>query len=111
MYAGPALDAPLELEVEEDGRRILLPPGRASIIGRTAGADVLIPHLTVSRRHARFSDEGGAWTVEDAGSACGIFVNDLSMSGQRVPLRAGDRIRLGQVVLIVRGGVEPAPGA
>lgn len=100
--------APLELEVENDGQRIALPPGRGSVIGRTTGADVVLPHVTVSRRHARFSDETGVWTVEDAGSASGTWVNERSTGARRVPLRIGDRIRLGQVVLIVRGGVEPS---
>jgi hypothetical protein len=99
-----AVAPPLHLEIESDGQRIALPPGRASVIGRTAGADVLIPHVTVSRRHARFSDEVGVWTVEDAGSASGTWVNDAATGARRVQLGVGDRIRLGQVVLIVRGG-------
>lgn len=99
-----AVAPPLHLEIESDGQRIALPPGRASVIGRTAGADVLIPNDTVSRRHARFSDEAGVWTVEDAGSASGTWVNDAATGARRVQLGVGDRIRLGQVVLIVRGG-------
>jgi hypothetical protein len=55
----------------------------------------------VSRRHARFSLEGGTAVVADAGSTNGTYVNDQLIATPR-PLRPGDKVRLGLTVLELR---------
>lgn len=76
--------SPLELELENEGRRIVLLPGCPSVIGRTAGADVVLDHGTVGRRHSRFTDDAGFWMVEDAGSPCGTCLDEEPTFGSRV---------------------------
>jgi pSer/pThr/pTyr-binding forkhead associated (FHA) protein len=92
----------LDLEIESTGERFTLPPDRTAVLGRTEGADLVIPNDTVARRHARFAFTGASWTVEDLGSHCGIFVNDEAIWSTATLLREGDRVRIGQVILRVR---------
>ena len=47
-----------------------------SLIGRGKGCDVTLEYPTISRTHAvltRYDD--GSWTIMDAGSTGGVFVN------------------------------------
>jgi pSer/pThr/pTyr-binding forkhead associated (FHA) protein len=68
-------------------------------IGRAVDNDIVITSKRVSREHARIRQEGRKWLLEDLGSANGTFLN-----GERVltpvELRDGDRIALGEIILI-----------
>jgi hypothetical protein len=70
-----------------------------------AGRDASLPlHLDdgqASRRHARFSVQGGQVVVEDLGSTNGTYVNEQPISSPRT-LRPGDKVRLGLTVLELR---------
>jgi DNA-binding winged helix-turn-helix (wHTH) protein len=52
----------------------------SNLVGRSSGCDVVLPHISVSRRHATivFSAEGV--TIEDLGSTNGTFVDDLRIT-------------------------------
>ncbi len=63
-------------------------------IGRTNGNNLVISHLSVSRRHARLWFANGAWYLEDLGSANGTFVNKTRIF-QPVVLNEGDVINFG----------------
>jgi len=67
-----------------------------SLIGRGAGCDVQLGYPTVSRTHAvltRYDD--GSWTISDAHSKCGVFVNGRQTALSA--LRFGDVITMGGV--------------
>ena len=72
-------------------------------IGRAADqCELVVPHPTVSRRHARLSLAGEALQVEDLGSTNGTAVNGtLLKSGAPTALQAGSKLRLGDVELVV----------
>src|SRR2546423_3228055 len=55
----------------------------------------------VSRRHARFTAQGGTVSVEDLGSTNGTYVNDQPISSPR-SLNPGDKVRIGLTVLELR---------
>jgi pSer/pThr/pTyr-binding forkhead associated (FHA) protein len=76
MASELSMHKPLVLEIEQYEQRVELPPGRGHVVGRLAGADVVVPHPSVGSRHVLFSDEEGIWTVEDLGSPCGIAINE-----------------------------------
>jgi serine phosphatase RsbU (regulator of sigma subunit) len=62
-------------------------------IGRQADNDLILRDSRASREHARIVRKGGEYTVEDAGSLHGVYVN-----GKRVEshaLRNSDRIEFG----------------
>jgi hypothetical protein len=85
------------------GREFLL--DRPTItIGRRADQDIVIDDPSVSRAHARIHGGTGEAALEDAGSTNGTALNGRRIGGGRVPVRDGDRIHIGNVVLQYRSG-------
>ncbi len=80
----------------------------ANLVGRlgaVAGADIELPHATVSSRHATIyaAAHPGRMVLQDHGSTNGTFVNDTPLLAQQQrQLRDGDRVRLGLFNLIVK---------
>jgi hypothetical protein len=64
------------------------------VIGRGGGADLLLPSLHVSRRHAKLVCEAGTYAIQDLESSYGTFVNGERIT--RSALRHGDRIIFGK---------------
>src|SRR5438094_8737035 len=83
------------------------PTGRTTLgpeiltIGRMPGNQLLITDSQSSGHHAEIRPEGQAYSIIDLGSTNGTFVNEQQLAPQ-VPrqLISGDRIRIGQTVLI-----------
>lgn len=87
------------------------PPGELRVgaepvvVGRDPGCDRVIDQAVVSSRHARLSRRAdGTVVVEDLGSSNGTFINDRKIDSSGVA-RAGDTIRLGHCMLVLR--VDP----
>ena len=74
------------------------------VIGRAADqCDFVVAHPTVSRRHARLRVAGEAVQVEDLGSTNGTQVGEQALkAGEPVALHAGNKLRLGDVDMLVR---------
>ena len=74
------------------------------VIGRAADqCDLVVAHATVSRRHARLSLAGEALQVEDLGSTNGTAVVGKPLRpGEPVALQVGNKLRLGDVDLLMR---------
>jgi len=64
------------------------------VIGRGGGADLLLPSLHVSRRHARLLASAERYEIEDLESRYGTFLNGERVS--RSAIRHGDRIVFGK---------------
>jgi pSer/pThr/pTyr-binding forkhead associated (FHA) protein len=82
-----------------DGEEVVVRPidGRPLRLGRSPAADVMLEHLSVSRRHAVVAERDGLIVVLDDRSLNGVVVN-----GERVGeavLAHGDEIRLGDVAI------------
>jgi class 3 adenylate cyclase len=95
-----------------DGRRVLFDAAsdRRIVIGRSKACDVPIPSGVCSRKHAMIVCQGSQWLLCDLYSSNGTYRNDVQVVGQQ-PLAAGDRIRMGEVVLVVTRLAHAAPGA
>jgi pSer/pThr/pTyr-binding forkhead associated (FHA) protein len=95
------------LEVREPGRisrRVTLEgPIR---IGRSAECELVLRDSRVSRQHARLHARDGVLVLTDLGSTNGTLVNDQRV--REVVLGSGDRITIGETVLIV--GASPDGG-
>ena len=65
----------------------------SATIGRSQSCDVIIGDETLSRIHARIVRTKDEWTIEDAGSRNGCFVNGIRVATAK--LQRGDRVRLG----------------
>ena len=89
-----------------------LPAGRTLTVGSAAGCGALVNAEGVANEHARFARRDGALTVRDADTPGGTFVNDAEVRGI-VPLRHGDRVRMGtfEFTLDLPGDAAPAPPA
>ncbi len=63
------------------------------LVGRRAGAGLVVDDESISRRHARLAFEAGELTVEDLGSANGTWLNGVRV--RRARAGEGDRLLLG----------------
>ena len=53
-------------------------------IGRDNNCDIILPHISVSKYHARIVQEQGCFYIVDNGSANGIVVNNQRVSGKQI---------------------------
>lgn len=68
------------------------------VIGRADGNQVVIDHVSVSRRHAQLVIESGRVTIEDLGSGTGTFVGSQRVTGNAPSLvESGQSMRFGDV--------------
>ncbi len=70
-------------------------------LGRGTENDLVVPHASVSRAHARIQRRNGAYHLVDLNSTNGTFINDQPVHGS-VPLNPGSQVRLGEVSFIFR---------
>lgn len=97
----PPSGAMLVLSRPQAGRQIELGRARTEL-GRSAGCDVVLDDVTVSRRHAEINWESGRYVVTDAGSLNGTYLNRNPVQGTAV-LNDGDEIRIGIFRMVFRG--------
>ena len=71
------------------------------VVGRTPGADIVVPASYVSARHARFSLMGNNLFIEDLGSRNGTMVNGQRIADP-VALKSGDVVTVGDVNIRAR---------
>jgi hypothetical protein len=73
-------------------------------LGRHPDSDIFLDDITVSRRHALIR-HAGTYSVEDAGSLNGTYVN--RQRAEKAPLHHLDEVQVGRFVLIfLLGGSE-----
>jgi pSer/pThr/pTyr-binding forkhead associated (FHA) protein len=72
--------------------------------GRHPDSEIFLDDVTVSRRHAAFNREGSTYTVSDAGSLNGTYVNRDRID--RVQLKDGDEVQIGKYRLVYFAGHE-----
>jgi len=73
-------------------------------IGRYRDNDIVLADRLVARRHARLIRlEDGTYGIEDLHWPTGIMVNGRGLNASEIrPLQDGDRIQIGQTVLVFR---------
>jgi len=70
-------------------------------IGRGEDNDVVIPHASVSRQHARLMRRDGGFELMDLNSTNGSYVDDRQIHGSAF-LSAGSRLRLGDIRFVLQ---------
>ena len=83
------------------GSRFLLDTDEVSA-GRHPDSEIFLDDVTVSRRHAEFRREGSDFTVSDAGSLNGTYVNRDRID--KVQLKDGDEVQIGKYRLVFFAG-------
>jgi pSer/pThr/pTyr-binding forkhead associated (FHA) protein len=72
--------------------------------GRHADSEIFLDDVTVSRRHATFTREDGSFSVADAGSLNGTYVNRDRID--TVVLKDTDEVQIGKYRLVFFQGHE-----
>jgi hypothetical protein len=70
-------------------------------IGRGEENDVVIPHASVSRQHARLMRRDGGFELMDLNSTNGSYVDDRQIRGSAF-LSAGTQLRLGDIRFVLQ---------
>ena len=83
------------------GARFLLDQDRVRA-GRHPDSEIFLDDITVSRRHVEFNRSGTAWTIKDAGSLNGTYVNRDRVEEGR--LSSGDEVQIGKFKLVFLSG-------
>lgn len=89
----------------DQGKRFEL-KSKAMALGRDNTNPIRLHDTEVSRRHAEVREADNAFRIVDLGSANGTFINGQAVD--QAPLRPGDRLQLGQTVMLFSEG---APGS
>lgn len=77
-------------------------------VGRAPGCAIVLPGEYVSAHHARLVERDGRVWVEDLGSTNGTLLNGRRLR-RPAAMRAGDRLRIGDVELGLRVEVASGP--
>ncbi len=76
--------------------------GDVTRAGRHPDSDIFLDDITVSRRHAEIVRSGEAYTVRDAGSLNGTYLNRERID--EAPLANGDELQIGKFRLVFFAG-------
>jgi pSer/pThr/pTyr-binding forkhead associated (FHA) protein len=94
----PQLPSGRYLAIEDAGEVVVIEVAEATVhLGRSTAADVMLDHMSVSRRHAVVARRGEDHVILDDRSLNGVVVNGARV--REAVLRHGDEIRLGQVAI------------
>ncbi|MCA8964383.1 MAG: FHA domain-containing protein, partial [Planctomycetes bacterium] len=92
----------LTLQILDRGQTSLFPLGdRPVLIGSAAGADLRLTESEVVAEHARLLPTAGGWRLV---AQAKVLVNGRAV--QQVELTLGDRVEIGQAVLVVGTSVQ-----
>lgn len=78
----------------ESGTRFLLTGKTEFGLGRDSESDIFLDDVTVSRRHATLHVSDGSWSLADAGSLNGTYINGSRAA--TAPLKSGDSVTVGK---------------
>lgn len=109
LKPNPSNRADWLLQAESDAEggpyRFRVTPGRVRTLGRSTNADFMLDAVLVSRFHCSLSVADGELAVENLSRSNGTFVNGSRI--ERAVLKAGDRLRVGRIELVVSVGDAP----
>ncbi|MCM1190126.1 MAG: FHA domain-containing protein [bacterium] len=101
-----------KVEAKQRPKELCTPSGRVLAVidspsvtlGKRKGeADVVLDNMSVSRLHARITEENNTFYIEDLNSTNGTFKNGLRLQPyEKRELEEGDEIQAGRVILIFR---------
>lgn len=77
-----------------EGMQFALTGAQKISIGRSSDSQVFLDDVTVSRKHAVVEFMSNAWTLSDAGSLNGTYVNKHRVSS--IALTNGDEVQIGK---------------
>ena len=94
-----------ELQIlSADGKsRVIALDAERLTVGRSNAAELCYPDDNgLSRQHLAFERDGDGWALRDLGSKNGTMLNGAKIT-ERTPLKSGDRITAGHLIMIYDG--------
>jgi pSer/pThr/pTyr-binding forkhead associated (FHA) protein len=98
--------APAELRFQ--GHEPVLVDKPLFVLGRQAGADLVLGSSRVSKAHAVLYMQGGGWMLRDLGSREGTLVNGTPI--RTIALRGGEIVRIGRTSFTYVSRLSSQPG-
>lgn len=92
---------PFLVQTRGPGAGSAFPVTGVCLLGRNHDCDIVVPHESVSRHHARIVAAGDSYLVEDLNSRNGTMLNNIAIHG-RCQLSDGDVLRLSIVEFAYR---------
>ena len=71
-------------ESDNQWNSVVLGGRQELFIGRDSDCDVVLPHISVSKCHARIVKERGRYYINDTGSTNGVIVNNVPLAGRQL---------------------------
>lgn len=68
---------------ENKWRRVSLAEKKEYLIGRSKDCDIILPHISVSKHHARIVQDGRRRMIVDEQSTNGVLVNGIQVNGRQ----------------------------
>ena len=93
----------LALDVYEHGRLRHVELDCPAVVGRSPETDLMVLDPEVSRRHARFENDGKVVFLTDLESSNGTFLNGKRLR-ETIEVRPGDQIDVGAARVTFLGG-------
>lgn len=91
----------LEIKIESQAPLVYALEEDSFVLGSREGADLIVNHHTISRKHLRFNRQGETWFITDLGSTNGTFIGkERLVPGQKVEFPVGEKYKLGLSVEI-----------
>ena len=100
-----------ELQIlSPDGKsRTVQLQGERILLGRASASELCFPDDNgLSRQHLAIERDGEGWALRDLGSKNGTM-STARRSPSRVPLKPGDRIMAGHLILVFDGSAPKGP--
>jgi len=89
-----------------EGSEFPLPAGGdVYSVGRAPESDIFLDDVTVSRRHAEFRHGAQGWSIRDAGSLNGTYVNRKRVNDRQ--LIGGEEVQIGKFRFVFLASAEP----
>jgi signal transduction histidine kinase len=94
---------------DRQGESIPVPQGARIVVGRDISCDLQLFDDGLSREHMSIEASSSAVRITDLGSSNGTFVNGRRV--QSAELRPGDRIRVGDIQIVIESASAASPPA
>jgi serine phosphatase RsbU (regulator of sigma subunit) len=93
----------LQVLTPDGNSRLIQLEGERLILGRSSSVELCFPEDNgLSRQHLAIERNGDGWALRDLASKNGTILNGTKVA-ERVPLKAGDRIMAGHLILVYDG--------
>jgi len=86
-------------QIQKNSGSTITLTSRKTVVGRAPTCDLVVPDLSISRRHAELLVEGGSLSVRDLKSHNGTYVDGQRIESSQVG--AGQLLRFGSVTFLV----------